>query len=269
MDTQTYKVYQQDNAVWIVDNLTLNTNYIALHNFSFEIDDNTGTVQLADSSIEKKVDSMLLNSIQDAEGNFIDRDGSANTIALYLGKFPAPSGEVSLQKGSAIQIVDEINVPLPVTKDAENGFAKGLILMGEDLGGVLRRIRVEPDGRLISSASVVNPPNTTSIGDTKQSSVSSSVDDDTLIPNGETIIIQILSGGAEGDGDGSKVELFEFTDAEKTSGTLLGVLYVNGSNGSLAINRSFVGDGNAIITLRRSRLSGSAKEIFGKWDGYY
>ena len=265
-----FKVFQQDNFVWITNTQSAETNYISLQDFSFEIQDSTKTVQLIDSSLESKVESMFGGDIGDKDGVTIDADGTPENLALYLGSFVVPAGEVTIGAGSKVQIVDEDLNQVPVPKDLVNPDAKGLILMGEDSTGKLRRIRVEEDGRLISSASVVNPPNTTPIGDTIQQIVGASpIDIDTLIPLGQTIIIQTLSGGAEGDVDGSKVELWEYTDATKLVGTLLGVLYVNGSNGNLAINRAFLGDGNALITLRLSRLAGAGKEIFGVWQGYF
>jgi hypothetical protein len=278
-----FKVYQNNNAVYIENLDAGTTNYISIPNFSFEIQDSTKTVQLVDSSLEEKVESMYGGDIQDSDGVAIDLDGTPKVLAEYLSSFAPASGggtggdvnvtneSLNVVSGptSKTQLVDEDGLQLPVSKDLASLNSKGLILMGEDKDGILRRLRTETDGRLISSASVVNPPNTTSIGDTQKSTVASTDDSDTLIPNGETLIIQNLSAGAEGDVDGSAVELWQYADVTKLNGILLGVLYVNGSNGSLAINRGFIGDGSSIITMRRKRLAGGQKEIFGVWQGYF
>lgn len=261
-----YSVYQFQNSVWITNQDNFQTEFIALQNFSFEIEQSTGTIQLVDSSLEKKVTSMLNTQLLDIN---LDPVGGVEASAIYLSGLIAPVGSVTLEAGAKIQLVDSLNEQVPVAPNTSNVATRGIILMGEDANGVLRRIRTEMDGRLISSASVVNPPNTNPIGDTQKSTVSSTDDSDTLIPLGETIVIQTLSAGAEGDVDGSAVELWQYTDITKTVGVLLGVLYVNGSNGALSINRGFVGDGSAIITMRRKRLAGGQKEIFGVWQGYY
>lgn len=259
-----HNVYQEGNTVVLLNTDTNEMEYIALNVFSFEVD--SGTIQFVDSSIDKRVISMLVGEVQDAHGTAI---GDEADVVAYLTAFSTPAGTLTLEAGSQIAIVDENGNPM----DQQNGFGnevtRGFFLMGEDENGFARRIRTEPDGRLISSASVTNPPGSTSIVEAYQSNVGTSDDQDYIIPNGQYTILQALSGGAEGDVDGSKVELWHFTDGTKTVGTLLSALYVNGSNGNDNLNVAYVGDGNARITLRRSRLAGSGKEIFGKWIGYH
>ena len=62
----TFKVYQQANTVLIENTLTQEVNYISIQDFSFEIDYPTSTIQLVDSSIEKKVEEKLDESKEGA-----------------------------------------------------------------------------------------------------------------------------------------------------------------------------------------------------------
>jgi hypothetical protein len=258
------KVYVRGNSVFIEDEITGAKEYIGFRFFSFEIVGTT--IQLVDSSKVDEVVSLDASNFLDEAGAPV---GTVDVIENYLADF-TENLPVVVTPESEVQIVDELGDSVPQNPNVSaQPTTKGLVLMGEDKDGILRRIRTETDGRLISSASVVNPPNTTPIGDTVVSDVSGTIDSDTIIPNGETLVIQSLSGGGEGETQGSKVELWQFTDGSKLTGTLLGILYVNGSNGSQAVNRGFIGDGNAIITLRRERLSGGAIEVFGVWQGYY
>jgi hypothetical protein len=258
------KIYLLGNSIIIEDALSGEKDYTGIQFFSFEIVGTT--IQLVDSSQVKEVISLNESDFLDKAGTPV---GDADAIETYLSDF-SESTSVVISGDSKVQLVDENGDSVPVDKDVfATDTQKGVLLVGEDKDGIMRRIRVEADGRLISSASVVNPPGTTQVNQSVQSNVGTTDDSDYVIPNGELLIIQQFSGGAEGDVDGSKVELFVFEDGTKTVGQLLDVVYVNGSNGSDSINQGFVGDGSRLVTIRRSRLAGSGKEIFGKWQGYY
>jgi hypothetical protein len=262
------KIFLQGNSVVVEDFVTGDSQYIGIQFFSFEtaLEGTVNeTIQLIDSSKDQEVISILTINCLDQAGAPI---GDLADIVTYLQGFSAPAGTVTLEAGSQVEIVDDALRSMSIGNFQGNEATKGFFLMAEDQNGFAHRVRCEEDGRLISSASVVNPPTSTPIVEAYQGNVLTTVDDDYLIPNGETIVIQNLSGGAEGDVDGSKVELFVFPDGTKTGGELLSVLYVNGSNGSDGINQGFTGDGSKLVTIRRSRLAGAGKEIFGKWIGY-
>lgn len=260
------KVYQLQNALVIEDFVTGEKEFIGLNFFSFETNDSASTIMLIDSSIDKRVTTISTIDFLDETGTPV---GDLSDIETYLSGFSLPLGSVSLEAGAKVEPVDNIENALHVGNgEGDVPSTRGFFLMGEDSSGVARRVRTESDGRLISSASVTNPPGTTTITESYLSNVSTTIDNDYVIPNGEVIVIQQFSGGAEGDVDGSKVELFVFEDGTKTTGELLSVVYVNGSNGTDSINKGFVGNGSRLVTIRRSRLAGSGKEIFGKWQGY-
>lgn len=236
---------------------------IALQDFSYEF--SNGQAQFIDSNKTKTVYTVALANLFDEGGAPLSDE---DTALAYLSQFVAPAGTVSLDPGAQVEIIDNAGNPMAISNNFGSEVTKGFIIMGEDENGFMHRVRTTQDGRLISTASVANPPGSVPVVQTAQGNVTTTVDDDFIIPNGETIILQQLSAGAEGDVDGSKVELFYFPDGTKTGGTLISVLYVNGSNGADNLVASFTGDGSALITMRRSRLAGSAREIFGKWQGY-
>ncbi len=255
----------QGNTVLIVDQASGDIDEtISLQFFSYEF--GLEIVHFIDSNKTQTVYTIALDSLLDDVGGALD----TYQLALdYLSTFAMPGGSVTLAPGSEVQIVDDVNNPIATGNGTSDATAKGLIIMGEDQAGNLVRIRTTTDGRLISSASVTNPPSTTPVNKIYLSSLSGSQDDDYIIPNGVGLVIQAVNCGAEDDVDGSKVELWYYTDATKTTGQLLSALYINGSNGRDEINQMFTGDGSGIITLRRERLGGGSSEIFGKWQGYY
>ncbi|MHC4648302.1 MAG: hypothetical protein ACYTBJ_22820 [Planctomycetota bacterium] len=258
-----YKVYVQGNAV-VIEDLSGNRDYIGLNFFSYEIE--AGLVQLLDSSLEKTVLSIAPVDFTDQAGLPV---GDENDIGTYLSTFTAPAGTVTLDPGAQVELVDGAGNPTAIQNFAGSEVTKGYFFMGEDSGGFAHRVRTTEDGRLISTAQVSNPPGSTPVVEVHQGNVGTTVDNDYLIPTGENLVLQNLSAGAEGDVDGNKVELWYYTDGTKTTGQLISALYVNGSNATDSLAQAFTGDGSAIITLRRTRLAGSSREIFGKWQGYY
>lgn len=259
------KVYQNGNTLVIEDNVTGVKQFISMKFFSFEVYETD--VQLVDSSRASEVISINQNNFLDQSGSPV---GALDDIELYLSALSEPLGTVTIEAGSEVQLVDELGNPLAIQNGFGSEVTKGLILMGEDNDGFLRRIRVEDDGRLISSASVTNPPNSIPLVMSSVDFVISETFTDYIIPNGVTIIVQQFNAGAEGDTDGSKVELILYSDnSHSVVEEIYSVLYVNGSNGSDSINRAITGDGVKTLSMKKRRLAGSAKEIFGKWQGYY
>lgn len=258
------KVYQKGNTLVIEDNVTGEKRLISMKFFSFELYQND--VQLVDSSKAEEVISITETNFLDETGTPV---GTLDDIETYLSELNQPVGTVQIETGS-VELVDENDVPLAIENGTSNPVTKGLILMGEDNDGNLRRIRTEDDGRLISSASVTNPPNSIPISESSIDVVANELFIDYVIPNGVTIIVQSFNAGAEADADGSKVELILYSDNSHTViEEFYSVLYVNGSNGSDSINQAITGDGVKTLSMRKKRLAGAGKEIFGKWQGYY
>jgi hypothetical protein len=245
---------------------------IQLNEFSYEF--NKDTVQLVDSSRVGSVFTIPFNEFLDDQGGALE---TSEAITGYLSGFSISAGSVTisgpidLAPGTAVQLLDEASEQLPQANQSINPDAKGLVLLGESSNGKLTRLRTTDDGRLVSTAQVTNPPASTPIFEVQQSPVTGVDDQDYIIPLGNEVVLQSLSAGAEADTDGSKVELFYFTDATKLTGVLLSALYVNGSNGTeTTIFKTPAGNGlDGRITLRRSRLAGPQREIYGKWVGYY
>ena len=51
--------------------------------------------------------------------------------------------------------------------------------------------------------------------------------------------------------------------------TLIDAIFASGNSDQHDLADEFIGDGTALIRLRRRRLTGGSKEIHGAWDGYY
>lgn len=263
----------QGSTVLVIDNDTSEIlETIQLNEFSYEF--NEDTVQLVDSSRVGSVFTIPFNEFLDDLGGPLS---NSDAITGYLSGFAPPVGSVTiggpidLAPGTAVQLIDDLNEQLPQANQSTNPDAKGLVLLGESTTGKLTRLRTTEDGRLVSTAQVINPPASTPLAEVYQSNVTGVDDQDYIIPLGDEVVLQSLSAGAEADTDGSKVELFYFTDATKLTGFLLSALYVNGSNGSeTTVFKTPAGNGvDGRITIRRSRLAGPQREIYGKWVGYY
>jgi hypothetical protein len=258
------KVYQLGNTLIIEDSLTGEKKLISMKFFSFELYQTD--VQLVDSSKAEEVISINQSNFLDETGIPV---GALDDISLYLSQLNQPVGTVQIET-SSVQLVDENDIPLAIQNGTSNSVTKGIILMGEDNDGNLRRIRTEDDGRLISSASVTNPPNSIPISQSSIDVVANELFIDYIIPNGVTIVVQEFNAGAEADSDGSKVELVLYSDnTHSVVEEFYSVLFVNGSNGSDSINKAITGDGVKTLSIRKKRLAGAGKEIFGKWQGYY
>ena len=130
--------------------------------------------------------------------------------------------------------------------------------------------KISETGRqLIDTSPPAPPPDTTAVVVTEYSDVSTDDDYDYVIPNGATLQLQRLSGGAE-PGDGSVVELWYDPDGTKTSMEIIDVIFSDGHSDQHDLNDEFEGDGTAQIVMRRAGLgSSSARWIFGRWEGYY
>ena len=143
-------------------------------------------------------------------------------------------------------------------------------IQGIDDVGVVRDVAVSPTRRLLTSAEPpVPPPDTTGVTFTEYGNVAGEDDYDYLIPNGETLVVQRFSAGAEPAG-GSNVELWYDPDGTKLNMNIIDVIFSDGQSDQHDLNDSFLGDGTNRVIMRRTGLgSANARVIFGRWEGYY
>ena len=88
------------------------------------------------------------------------------------------------------------------------------------------------------------------------------------ITNGKTLCIQVLKGGAAGGASGSKVSIYEDPNGDLAVLNLIEVVYCDTSSQAVTLNEKYVGNGTRRIILERFSFSASAREIYGKWEGY-
>ncbi len=128
------------------------------------------------------------------------------------------------------------------------------------------------NGRIPIDASPPDAPvDTTSVAITEFSNVSNSDDNTFLIPSGDTLVIQRFSAGAEADTTaGNVIQLFHDPDGNGGSNMeIIDVIFASGTSDQHDLRSEFLGDGIALIRMRRLRFSGGSKLIFGRWEGYH
>ena len=130
---------------------------------------------------------------------------------------------------------------------------------------------VTPAGRLqVTSEPPAPPLGLNAIKVTEFDDVLVSHDNVWTIPNGSTLTLQRLSGGAEETNAGNTIELWYDPDGDGGANmVIIDVIFSSATSDQHDLNDTFVGDGTKAIRLRRRRLSGGAVEIFGRWEGYY
>jgi len=173
--------------------------------------------------------------------------------------------------------------------------ASGELKVALDATASLGKIKIEgdPSGNLadVSSSGELKvvqapptpPPGTTPFNIIASGNLGGNANgyDTFTIPNGTNAIVQTFKASAEGESR-SKCELYSDplgVDATGPNGgdnipaswVLIDVTYTdNNKNVSpQSEDVSYPGDGTARIVLRRKRLEGGGREIFGRIDGYY
>jgi len=149
--------------------------------------------------------------------------------------------------------------------------SSGVQISGVDDDGLIHTVAVSPTRRLLVSQEPPSPPpETTRVKQSAYTDMSGTIDTDYVIPNGETVVLQRFSAGAEDDSpQGNVIELWHDPDATGNSMVLIDVLFSSGASDQHDLNDAFLGDGTAQIKMRRRRLSGEAKLVYGAWEGYY
>lgn len=112
------------------------------------------------------------------------------------------------------------------------------------------------------------PPTATGVIRTGYGDVSTTEDDLYTITNGQDLIIQRFSAGAEETNGGSVVELFDDPNGDLSVLNVIDVVFTSGDSDQHDLDITFTGDGTRRILMRRKRLSGGAVSMFGRWEGY-
>ena len=174
-----------------------------------------------------------------------------------------------------VQIEDELGDIINPATDEE------LIELNEQIASILAgdalikiwdgtyTVGVTSGGRLKVSQDVTAPEATTPVQVTDTGNVTTTADNVYVIPNTENLTIQRLNGGGEEDISGNVIELFYDPAGTGTGMTLIDSIFCSGNSDQHDLDVTYTGDGTAAIRMRRRRLGGGAKEIFGRWDGYY
>jgi hypothetical protein len=130
--------------------------------------------------------------------------------------------------------------------------------------------KVDSTGRLLVSTQVVVPPNTTPVSVVYYSNVSGTVDNFYVIPNGVNLRLTRFSAGAEVEQTaGQAIELYYAPNGTTTGIILLDIIFASGNSDQHDLDDTFAGNGTRSILIRRRRLSGGSKLIYGKFGGYY
>ena len=149
-----------------------------------------------------------------------------------------------------------------------NFLNQEIIILDGD--GQVFKAKVDATGRLLVSQQTINPPATTAVKQQAFGAVQGTDDIFYVIPNGETLNITKFTGSAEVEQTaGSAIELYYSPNGTTTGIQILAVIFASGGGDQQDLNEQFVGNGTRAILLRRRRLSGGNKQIFGKWEGYF
>jgi len=130
--------------------------------------------------------------------------------------------------------------------------------------------KVDPTGRLLVSTQTVTPISATPVVQLQSGSVSGTANYFYIIPNGVTFTITKFAASSEVEQQaGNVVELYYAPNGNTIGIILIDTIYSSGNSDQHDLDVSYIGNGTRAILLRRRRLSGGAKEIFGRFAGYY
>lgn len=258
------------------------------------IDADTSTIAGAVSGTEMQVDvvtsalpsgastsanqTTIIGHVDGIEGllTTIDSDTSVLATAVYTeddASVANPTGNQLLARRRDT-LSSETSADGDVT--ALNSTAKGeLYVKHEDTASVSIEgspsgnfAEVDSSGRLLVSNVSVTPPASTSVIQTEFDGVSGTDDNLYTITNGTTLTIQQFFGGAESSTAGTVIELYEDPNGDLTVLNEIAIIFAAGVSNFTDLSESFTGDGTRRILLRRRRLDGGSREVFGRWVGF-
>ena len=135
--------------------------------------------------------------------------------------------------------------------------------------GTFINVKTNSSGRLlVASDPPEAPPGTDEIIQVEYGSVASSDDLIYTITSGKTLNIRFLSGGGEASVSGSVVELWYDPSGTGTPLTIIDSVFCNGNSDQHTLADKITGDGTKRIIMRRLRLDGGSKILFGRWIGF-
>ncbi len=170
------------------------------------------------------------------------------------------------QESGATLLSRLLNIFNKLVELFNTGIGKVQIWDGTNIASITDVGRVK-----IDSSPPDAPPSTTSVVITEFGNVNGADDNIFLIPSGDTLVVQRFSAGAEADTTaGNAIQLFHDPDGDGGSNmVIIDVIFASGTSDQHDLRSEFVGDGTALIRMRRLRFSGGSKEIFGRWEGYH
>lgn len=235
---------------------------------------NTDNLDIALSTIATEITSQsILDTIGQETGETIlsRLEDVTNKLSILFGNNTGEGiGRVKLFDGEYEgEITADKRLKVDAVLTQETGIEN--IVQIEDGLGTGHRVKVDESNRFhVATPPPTAPPDTTPVITTGYSDVSGSVDEIYVVPNGETLIVQRLSGGAEKDSSfGSAIELWYDPNGTGLGMTIIDVIFANGSSDQHDLYQVVIGDGTKTIRMRRRRFSGGSKWTFGRWEGYY
>ena len=134
--------------------------------------------------------------------------------------------------------------------------------------------KVESDGSTNVNAVISsNPPipeGSTAVNEEDFGTVASTAGTDSffVITNGQTLTIQVFSGGSQAQTSGSVCELFFDVNGDLSVLVRVRTIWVSGASFSIGINQDFDGDGTARMVMRRRGYTASGREMEIAFQGF-
>jgi len=136
--------------------------------------------------------------------------------------------------------------------------------------GTFINAAVTSSGALKVESTVTAPAAATIVIQENFEDIATTSGSDTLytITNSTTLTIQLFSAGSEENVGGSVTELFEDPNGDLSVLNRINTIFTNGANSSELIRQDFTGDGTRRIVMRQRGYTASAREMFGRWQGF-
>ena len=236
---------------------------------SIKLADGAGSGNLADVTSGKQLKVTLVGSapgeiyIKSSDSSDqVDTDGSGHMKVSLNG---STAGQIEIKSGnSANKVNTDGSNRMKVT--LAGAPAGNTIIESGDASGY--KANVDSSGRLQISQQVQAPVGTTAISRTRFDGVSTTHDYLYTITNGKSLTITRFSGGCESSTNGSDIELYEDPNGDLSVLNIIDVIFVSGISGQHDLLATFIGNGTRRILMRRKRLDGGAKSMFGRWEGF-
>jgi len=166
-------------------------------------------------------------------------------------------GEISQNKA-------EVTAAGALMVDASASSAGSVKIEGDTSGN---KAEVTASGELKTINTVSTPPAATEVSQISYTSMTGTSDTLYTITSGDTLTLQRLAAG--GEGNGGVIELYEDPNGDLSVLNIVAAIFVAQSSDQVDLEEVFSGDGTRRILLRRITLGGGgARLMFGRWEGY-